>query len=246
MSKYKDDNKSVIPFKNHIIDMNLSLPEAPKESHKGTCTRVKNAWVNFAHVDDIGIVWVDAERLYDILRTNKPIAKREIININDEDKLRHGKKTYIRSYAIVNIINRFIQEEKLGSRKEYLKYSEKIYKSIRDCEIAEFIRLKYISNIEVELKKLKKKRIKEYNIELDELTGDKLHMKTAEFSHIRSSAIFREISTNIENGLIVNKETHKIITEKGVNDENELYNLCIEKKWKIYWYEKYKNYFDFK
>lgn len=247
MSKYKDDNcKSLVPFKNHVIDMNLNLPDVPKDSDKGTCTKVRNAWVNFTHIDDEGIVWVDIERVEAILRTTKAIAKRQVGNVDDKDILRYGKKIYIRAYKITNIIDRFIQEEKISRRKEYLKYSEQIYRAIRDCDAAEVIRSKYISNIEEDRKKLKKKRIKEYNIKFDELTGNKLIRKTAEFSHIRSFAIFREISTDIENGLIVNKETHKIITKKGINDEVELYYLCQERNWNTDWYKKYKNYFDLK
>ena len=39
------------------------------------------------------------------------------------------------------------------------------------------------------------------------------------------------------NGLIVNKDTHFIITQEGVNDEEELYKLCYEKGWNTDWYE---------
>lgn len=244
MNKDNDDNcKSLVTFKNHVIDMKIGLPSLPEDSHKGTCTRVKNAWVNFTHIDDEGIVWVDVERIEDILRTTKTIAKYELVNIDDKDKFVDGKKTYIRAYIIRSIIDRFIQREKMSRRKEYLKYSEQIYKAIRDCDTAEVIRTKYISNMEADRKKLKGQRIKEYKIKYDELTGDKLIKRTAEFSHIRSAAIFREISTDIENGLIVNKETHIIITEKGVNDEIELYSLCKERSWKTAWYEKFEKYF---
>ena len=103
---------------------------------------------------------------------------------------------------------------------------------------------KYNAFLENERKGLKKKRINKYNIKNDELTGDILRRKTAEFSHIRNYCIYREISSDIENGLIVNKETHVIITKKGINDENELKELCIEKGWNLEWYKKYKNYFN--
>ena len=247
MNKDSDDNcKSLVPFKSHVIDIKIDLPKVPEDSDKGTCTRVRNAWVNFTHIDDQGILWVDIDRVEAILRTTKAIAMYEVGNIDDKDKLRDGKKTYIRAYKIRSIIDKFIQREKVSKRKEYLKYSEQIYKAIRDCDTAEVIRTKYISNIEADRKKLKSQRIKEYKIKYDELTGDKLIKRTAEFSHIRSFAIFREVSTDIENGLIVNKETHKIITEKGINDEVELYYLCKERKWSMDWYEKYKKYYKLK
>lgn len=238
------DSKEIVLFKNHVIDMNFEIPDRPENTHKGTCTRVKNAWVNFSHMDDDGIIWVDAERLSDILRTSKAIAKHTIVNIDDKNILRSGKKIYIRAYEIRNIIDKFIQNEKTCKRKDYLKYSEKIYMAIRDCDTAEVLRTRHNESLEDGRKRLKYKRIKKYNINSDELTGEELIKKTAEFSHIRSFAIYTEIGMDIENGLIVNKETHKIITNKCVCDEIELYNLCLTKGWSINWYNKYKNYYN--
>lgn len=244
--KNKDNENSLVPFNNHVIDMSIGIPIKPDGSDKGTCTQIKNAWINFAHIDDKGVMWVDIERIHAILRTTKPIANYHLKDIEDKDKLRYGNKVYVKAYHIRNIIDKSIQIEKISRRKEYLKYSEEIYMAIRDCATAEIIRQKYSNIIEGDRKKLKASRIKKYKIKYDELTGDKIEKATAEFSHIRSYAIFREISTDIENGLIVNKQTHNVITAAGINDEVELYQLCTEKNWSIKWYEKYKNYFNLK
>ena len=83
-------------------------------------------------------------------------------------------------------------------------------------------------------------KIKKYNIKEDELTGKNIDIRTCEFSHIRSVSMYQEYSDNIENGLIVNKETHDKITRKEINDEDELYDLCIDNGWNLQWYEKYK------
>lgn len=244
-NKDNDSNsKEIVLFENHVIDMKVEIPDKPESAHKGTCTRVKNAWVNFSHMDDKGNIWVDAERLSDILRTSKAIAKHTVVNIDDKDILRSGNKIYIRAYEIRNIIDKFIQNEKVCKRKDYLKYSEQIYMAIRDCDSAEVLRTRHNEKLEDARKKLKHKRIKKYNIEYDELTGERLIKKTAEFSHIRSFAIYTEIGADIENGLIVNKETHKIITNKSICDEVELYNLCLDEGWNIDWYNRYKNYYN--
>lgn len=244
MSDKDNNNTSLVPFNNHVADMSVGIPDNPKGSYKATCTQIKNAWVNFTHIDDEGVIWVDIERIHSILRTNKVIAKYKLKDIEDKDILRYGKKVYVKAYQIRNLIDSAIQIEKIGKKKEYLRYSEQIYMAIRDCDTAEIIREKYNSLMESERRKLKNKRIREYKIKNDELTGDRLEKETAEFSHIRSYAIFREVATNIENGLIVNKETHSIITKRGINDEIELYDLCIEKNWSTDWYLKYKNYFN--
>ena len=94
--------------------------------------------------------------------------------------------------------------------------------------------------LKAQKRKLKSKRIKKYNIKEDELTGKNIDIRTCEFSHIRSVSMYQEYSDNIENGLIVNKETHDKITRKEINDEDELYDLCIDNGWNLQWYEKYK------
>jgi len=90
---------------------------------------------------------------------------------------------------------------------------------------------------------LKKRRIKTYKIKFDELTGLPLDTKNSDFSHIRSFSLFPGLADNINNGLIVNKNTHKIITEKNINDEEELYDLCIEMNWQTNWYDEFKENF---
>ena len=44
---------------------------------------------------------------------------------------------------------------------------------------------------------------------------------------------------------MVNKMTHRLITERGINDENQLLALCQEQGWKTDWYEPYINKFRF-
>lgn len=66
---------------------------------------------------------------------------------------------------------------------------------------------------------------------------------TAEFSHIRSVAIYPDLQLELDNGLIVNKKTHEIITEKGIQNEDDLYTLCLTKGWNTKWYNFYKQTF---
>ena len=146
--------------------------------------------------------------------------------------------------TIIKIIDKFIQGEATGKRTIYLRFSEAIYKAIRDTPEAQVLRTKYQITLKEERKKLKNKRIKKYKIKKDELTDNALIKHRAEFSHIRSFAIFKDIADDIENGLIVNKSTHEIITKEGINDEDELLILCKEKGWKTDWYNKFKCYFE--
>ena len=162
------------------------------------------------------------------------------MQIEDKFKSRIGNKIYIRGFKIIEIISKCIEEDGVGTKGIYLQTSKSYYESINCCDKVKLLRLEYDNVLKEERKKLKNKRRKKYNIEFDELTGEKLK-RCCEFSHIRSVAMYKSISDNIDNGLIVNKETHQIITSRGVNDEYELLNLCEEEGWSTSWYEKYIN-----
>ncbi|MPQ45189.1 hypothetical protein [Clostridium tarantellae] len=240
------NNTSIIEFKRHVIDVKIDIPENPENTYKSHLTGVAKSWIEHAHIDKRGIIWVDTEKMHTILRTSKSNAKYILNNVSDKNKIRLKNIIYVCAYEIGRIIDEAIQSQKSGTKLQYLRYSEKIYKAIRDCDCAENLRNIYCQQLEDNRKTLKKKRINKYKIKFDELTEEVLIKKTAEFSHIRSYALFNELGNEIENGLIVNKETHKLITKEGINDENELLILCNDKGWNINWYEKFKKYFNLK
>lgn len=116
-----------------------------------------------------------------------------------------------------------------------------MYCFIRDSKKAEVLRARYYENIEDQRKKLKKRRIKKYNITVDELTRKLLNLKTAEFSHIRSVAIYPDLQLEEDNGLIINKETHSIITKNNIQkNEEDLVRLRVQKIWETGWFVYYK------
>lgn len=236
-----NNENTLVPFENPVSNMNFEKPVPSASSSKSHITRITNAYNNTAWVDNNGVMWIEVSKLAEILRTNKPNAQYILSNqIPDNAKEYHGGNIYVRGYEIKRIIDKNIQEEGLGTRKQYLKYSEAIFNAIRDCDCAENIRNIYQDQLQGSRKKLKGKRIRKYKIKIDELTRLPLKKTTSEFSHIRSYALFKDIADDLDNGLIVNKDTHKIITKSGINDEDELFNLCIDNSWDTGWYEKYK------
>ena len=142
--KNSDKNsKCIVPFDYYVTNMNINTPQKPENANNSTCTEIRNAWVGFTYVDNRGIIWIDVDRLNSILRTSKPRAKYELLQIDDSAKLRQGNKTYIRAYNLIGILEKFIQESKIGKRREYLKYSEQIYRAIRDSNDVLVIGEKY-------------------------------------------------------------------------------------------------------
>ena len=237
-------NNEIVPYSYPVRDINFIIPDKPEEASTKVITELKNSYNKCCFLDEIGQVWFEAEKLHSILRTTKINAKFYIDRISDESKRYFNNEVYILGYEIIKLIDKFIQGEATGKRAIYLRFSEAIYIAIRDTPEAQLLRTRYQSTLKEERKKLKNKRIKKYKIKKDELTDKTLIRYNAEFSHIRSFAIFKDIADDIENGLIINKSTHEIITKKGINDEEELLILCKEKGWKTDWYNKFKRYFE--
>jgi len=236
-------NNEIVPYAHPASSFSYNIPSSKEGQHKNTITSITNAWSNSAYFDDSGKAWVDTENLHSILRTNKSNARYIVARISDEDKIDSNNKTFIRGYEIRMQIDKLIQECGAGTRGEYLRYSEENYTSIRDSDRGKILRSESENRLVEARKKLKKKRMKGYKIKKDELTGGTLDIKNSDFSHIRSYSLYPHLADNLDNGLIVNKSTHKIITEENINDEDELYDLCNKNGWTTKWYNKFKKMF---
>ena len=236
-------NNEIIPYAHPASSFSYEIPPLEEGQYKNTITAIRNAWNSSTYLDNSGKAWVDTENLHSILRTNKSNARYIVASIPDENKINCNNKMFIKGYEIVKLIDKLIQECGAGTKGDYLRYSEKNYSSIWDCDKGKILRAEAENRLVEARKKLKKKRLKGCKIRKDELTGESLDIKNSDFSHIRSYSLYPHLSDNINNGLIVNKSTHKIITGENINDEEELYDLCHKMGWNTNWYDKYKKNF---
>lgn len=218
------------------IYYNKKLDEKLDEKTKKA---IKNAWINSVILDSNGRVWIETSKIYVLLRTTHATAKYLLQRIPSDRKINTDENTYIMGCEFLSLLDEYLQQATTGSKRQYMKFSQNLYLAIRDSDTAEKLRYQYSEIMNEKRKKLKNQRIKMLNIEYDELTKNPLDKKKAEFSHIRSYALFPNMRLEINNGLIVNKEVHSIITDLGIMDEDELYDLCLEREWSIGWYDSY-------
>lgn len=207
-----------------------------------TKVAIKNAWDRCAIIDNFGRVWVQSESVHTLLRTSQSNAKYLIAGVPDQDKSRYNNKLLIRGTAICQLLDFNIQNARSLQRENYIRYSELFYKAIRDCSKARELRAEFYEHLNRIISRLKQERINNLGISYDELTGDNLNLQTCEFSHIRSVSLYPELAGLFENGLIVNKEIHSIITQNSINDESELEQLCMLKNWGVNWLQDYGNF----
>lgn len=220
-----------------IRDIRYNMPKKAEELDKRTIKTIYNA-VGAGVIDTKGIIWFDCSKLHTILRVKtKNDAAYILETVDNKYKANYSNSTYIRWSSLVAIIAKRVEE---NPKNEYLKLVLNILYEINNSNDVKVLQNDAKLLQEKNIKKLKKQRIKLLKISNDELTNEKLNKVKAEFSHIRSVTMFPEFSECIWNGFIVNKETHKIITNKCINDEDELYALCYENGWNVKWYDEYK------
>lgn len=220
-------------------ELNVSLPEPPVEFNHSTAVSIYNAWMRTSMVDNHGLIWVLPNRLGEILRTSKSCAHAIVENTRKEHRRSSAEGTYLRYSEVNRILSDIIQSAGSLKRERYAGYSESIGRMIRDSEKAVIQRtLSYDASREAR-KKLKATRLKTLINLVDELTNERL-LRTCEFSHIRSCAVYPRLSTAVWNGLIVNKATHSLITDRQIYDENRLLQLCREQNWNTKWYHAFK------
>ncbi len=229
---------------NHASDIDFESPDKTILRSNRTGTEIYNAWKRGCIIDDYGNLWICTNQLHSILRTDRGNAMYFVGGVSEDDKGELDGLQFIRSYVVIAQLEKSIQNAGKISREDYLRYSQNTHNELRDSNEVRFLRARYYENIQGIRKTLKKRRIKEFNIQYDELTGVILK-KDSEFSHIRSSSYFPHLCDNLFNGHVVNKSTHNIITAAHINDENMLYDLCVDNRWNTDWYDEYVEYFGF-
>lgn len=230
-------NNKLIVVKNNLKDIRYEIPKKADQLDKVAIKKINNA-IGSGIVDSKGIVWFDCSKLHTIIRVKtKNDAAYILETIDNKFKTNYNNKTYIRWAGLVSILAKRIES---NPKNEYLKVVFDIVNEINKSNDIKVLQIEANDIQKKYIKKLKKQRIDLLNIVKDELTNEVLDKKTAEFSHIRSVTMHPEVSEYIWNGLIVNKETHSIITSECINDEDQLYILCYKNKWNISWYNEYK------
>lgn len=237
----RDKKNELVPVFGSSQRLDKKLLEDISESLNGSsAVKTFNAWQSASLVDGIGQVWLKVDFLSAIWRTDAGTAQFFVGSINSHDKATFNGQDCIKYSAAIYRINEIIQGPVSHKRREYLRFSEKIGQSVRDSDPVEVIRFKHREFIDNVRRELKKNRRQKYSINNDELTGELLYHSESEFHHIRRQSAHPELISMLWNGLLVNKNTHTIITSKNCSDEYDLKNLCDQLNWSTSWFSNYQ------
>ncbi|MCT7973983.1 hypothetical protein [Laspinema olomoucense] len=252
-SRKNQNNESLALLSVSIYDLGMELPNSSNSLNCleiSVLTRIKNAWSKGTIVDrKTGKIWIRRDNLAIILQTDKNIANfifggadatdktTRIINDNGEQK----SVPCLSAEEVSKQLSKMISTPSSMTQREYGKFSWEILTFIKHSpEIDKIISL-HIEKVNSQLPKLKKERIKHFNLIADELTGERFHSdsRRIHFSHIRGKRTYVGLALDFNNGLVVNEETHKIITKEGVQDEKGLFKICQKYSWNTSWYQPY-------
>jgi hypothetical protein len=219
-------------------ELGITFPKISNGLDLSTAKSIYNSWMETAIIDNYGMVWLLPKRLSEILRTSKANASYITDKIERQYKSKGSEGTYLHYVEVNKQLSRIIMSAGSIKREKYAGFSESIGIAIRDSAKAKLQRAETYAAMSAAKKQLKQKRINWLAVKCDELTNIPL-LTTSQFSHIRSCAIYPQLTTCLWNGLVVNQPIHQIITDAYINDENELYDLCEKKGWSTKWYDDY-------
>jgi len=208
------------------------------DSQRKTFKSIHSAWTSSAIIDQAGAIWVCTSKLHTILRTNPSLARYHLNTVKDEYKTEVTGATYVKGSEICHLIDRIVQSAGSIRREGYARYSEAIYRDIRDSERTRLVRAEHYELMQSYRSELRRTRIAHFQVKRDELTSLPLRFCN-QFSHIRSVAAYPRLGDKLWNGLVINQDIHGFITKSEINDENQLLDLCVEHGWKTDWYSAY-------
>ncbi len=227
----------IVPFRHNAYDLTINF-DFPTESNLSLkhLRGIYNAWHRGVQVDSYGRLWICQSELHNILRTTKENARYFLLEISEKYQLEVQGKTYVQGSEVYRLLDMIIQSAGSIKRENYARFSDEIYRAMRDSDRLKTIRYEFYEEIQLHKKELKQIRIRQLKLTRDELTGDLLDKRNSDFSHIRSVQMYLPLADKYWNGLVVNKETHATITEAAINDEDQLLDLCMSEGWSTEWY----------
>lgn len=216
-------------------DLRYRRPDAPRTSTPGIVNAIRRAWDDHALVDATGQVWVGAEALHVILRTTRRRALHFVRWVPGRDRVALEGSRYVRGWQVAQRIDRDLQACARLIRSEYLEFSEQHYHGVRNDTEAKLLRLRHQESLRQLSRRLKAERVRGLGLTRDELTGRPLHERRSHFAHVLSRSVYPEYLDCTWNGVVVNDDTHELLSAADLVDHTDLARFCEERGLSTAW-----------
>lgn len=231
-----DNNPYNLPGIIDFGEIEFEKPPRPAFVHDTYAQRIENSWANGFAVDAAGWLWIDTGKLISILCTDKHQADFCVAQAPANCKTCIGETNCILGSYVLFLIDQNIQKASATTRRART-FSRDCYTSIQDNPIVVERQTAYQEFFTKAKGKLKSSRLKLTQYNQDELTGEPLIRRTAEFHHIFSAQLFPHLALNETYGIVINRQTHEEVHANSALHPHDLYELCERKGWKLEWHQ---------
>lgn len=214
-------------------DLDLIFPKPPVYIPAEYAKKTYKAIESGGYCMEDGKTGISKDSLAQILDTDKKGVNIFVENLigTDEIKCINGE-IVVSTPKIKEELSRRIEQHRTDMERQNLQFNDSAVNALRDCQEAERRRSRAEDIKREELPKLKAKRIKEYNITSDELTGEPL-LDNAAAHHITRKEDNPDCATDLEHNIkIVNESTHRKIHQENAETPKKLEELCKQNGWK--------------
>jgi hypothetical protein len=201
-----------------------------------------NAFYLNTRIASNGLVYLRIKGIAQVLRTGASGAERYLIYngvdgvVPEAEIMAINGEEYISGPSLAALLDYRMSTVPGGKTKSYLKFSESIYRIIKNHHRVQDIRDIYLDDINKNRKYLKKERINTYNINKCEFSGVMFNSNSdVEFAHIESVVTNPFRALDINNGVIILKEIHAELTRRNIHNLEGMYNYCIENRYSTDW-----------
>lgn len=212
--------------------------------YASTLTSIINAFEKATLININGAIFINVSYLHTLLRTSPGAANiiwQDGIDgyASGRQSVTFGETLYITGPDFIGLLDARIQNS-IGDSKLYLQYIQEAYYTISNDNQIQDVRVSFIHTIEKMRTKMKEKRIREKNITHCEFTGKEITSRSiVEFAHIQSVATSPQKALDVNNGVIILKEIHRMLTNLEIHDFSGMYNFCLANKYNLSWAETY-------
>ncbi|MBB1202658.1 hypothetical protein EGM70_20470 [Enterobacteriaceae bacterium 89] len=197
-------------------------------------------------INSNGALFINISYLHTLLRTN-PGAANTIWQdgipgyVSGVDSRNIQGDLYITGSDFIGLLDARLQTA-IGQSKIYLQFIQAAYSTISTHPQISDVRTAFIKTIDRMRSTLKKKKIQDKNITCCEFTGFEFERDSqVEFAHINSIITDPENALNINNGVIIMKKIHAVLTQLQVQNFSGMYEFCQKNDYSTAWAEDYSS-----
>lgn len=195
-----------LPIQYNSTNLTIKYPNNSPLKTKNQ-TKIQTAVTNGGIATANAKGFIEKSSLPTLLATDKKGADKVYNNADDEDKYENGSKKYLSIPATEKEMSKRIQEPRSTTSRKKIQYAQECVKAFRDAPELETVRQLKCEEIDKELPKVTRKKMKSENITTCQLSGEPFN-NDAEGHHITRKADSPDDALDPNNIVVIKAPIH--------------------------------------